>query len=382
MKSFGLLFLLLSVFVMTSKADNKWYDPVTGFSQSNSYDGYAGVYGVSVTGLMVQGSRYRVHIYKGGWLDEVDGFDPKDHNRGYAGTRNGDPIDAIAVSGNVRYAVHLKNEGYWLPIVSDYNLGNEDTGFAGWIGHPIDAVMIEGRKYATAYHVDGNSGSGSGSSGSGSSGNGNKQAVGCNVKDDMSLFKTNLTKQQFINAVQNSASYYSGLYNFSNRAGTIYDISVNNGINPELVVARAIAEGFAPGSSHNNYWGLNCLNGQESYTCAYYSSFEEGVKGFINNIISNGYQTPADMMKRYVYIGDYWFNPGTWGAGGCIYFDYIEKYYTNKSRASTVRNVCKNGGYCEYPGYGNCVRTNEEDQLAYSKYASQTMIGYRNDIFC
>ncbi|OUM63448.1 hypothetical protein PIROE2DRAFT_9992 [Piromyces sp. E2] len=195
---------------------------------------------------------------------------------------------------------------------------------------------------------------------------------GCSDKNNMSLFKTTLTKSQFVTAIKNY-----GLNIFSNYAEKIYTISVNNGLNPELVVVRAMSEGFSPGGSTNNYWGLHCYNGQNS--CASYSSFDAGVKAFIDNIKSNNYKTPADMMKRYAYIGDYWYNPGDWSNSGCPYYPYI-KQYLSATRSNQVANAC-NGGYCS--GYeASCLRTTDEDQYAYASFTSQKMINDRNNVFC
>ena len=41
---------------------------------------------------------------------------------------------------------------------------------------------------------------------------------------------------------------------------TIYDIATKNGINPEMVIIRAESEGYSPGASKNNYWGMGCTN--------------------------------------------------------------------------------------------------------------------------
>lgn len=230
-----------------------------------------------------------------------------------------------------------------------------------------NCVIIDQAKDTCVSSLGGGSGGGSGGG-------------GCGNKNDMSLFKTSLTKSQFSTALKRYASSTSsyGLTFFSSNADIIYNTSVNNGLNPELVVVRAMSEGFSPGGSTNNYWGLNCYNGQDN-ACASYGSFEAGVKAFINNIKSNNYKTPADMMKRYAYIGNYWYNPGSWSLGGCIYYPYI-KQYLSSSRSNQVANVC-NGAYCS--GYeASCVATTDEDQTAYSKFTAQKMIDDRNSVFC
>ena len=55
----------------------------------------------------------------------------------------GYPITDIAISGNVKYRVHLKKEKRWLPWVDgkDYNINDYYYGYAG-NGSVIDAIEI------------------------------------------------------------------------------------------------------------------------------------------------------------------------------------------------------------------------------------------------
>lgn len=207
---------------------------------------------------------------------------------------------------------------------------------------------------------------------------------GSNTSDaceSMSISSTSLSREEFISKLQ---SYYTGKnkpyhQTFSTNAGEIYDISIKNNINPELVVVRAHLEGYSPVSQgysqYNNYWGLRCYNGQSLSSCASYSSFEDGVLGFVNNV--SQYDSLGAMMQRYAYIGDYWFNPGNAGSGGCYYFDYIKKYLSS-SRATTVANACAKGNSCSG---SNCLKTTEEDQAAYAKWQVEKMTEQRNSIF-
>lgn len=131
----------------------KWLPEVTGYSTMDASNGYAGIMGYSVTGLRVSGGKpYRVHILGGDWLSSVDGNDQGNYDNGYAGTLKGSVIDAIAVSGGVKYAAHIKG-GQWLPAVDGYDISEPSNGYAGVIGRPIDAIMIDGRTYATSYNV-------------------------------------------------------------------------------------------------------------------------------------------------------------------------------------------------------------------------------------
>lgn len=89
-----------------------------------------------------------------------------------------------------------------------------------------------------------------------------------NACEAMSISSTSLSKDQFVSKLEsyygNSSASYTTL--FKENAGSIYDLAVNNGINPELIVVRASLEGYSPASqgysSYYNYWGIRCYNNQ------------------------------------------------------------------------------------------------------------------------
>ena len=202
-----------------------------------------------------------------------------------------------------------------------------------------------------------------------------------NACESMSISSTALSRDEFIAKLEsyysNSSATYSEL--FKENAGTIYDLATSNGINPEVVVVRAFLEGYSPASkgypNYYNYWGLRCYNNQPLKTCASYNSFESGVLGFINNI--SKYESLSSMMKKYTYIGSYWYNPGDSGAGGCYYYPYIKKYMSAQ-RANEVAGACQSGKTCEG---SSCLKTNDEDQLAYSMWQVEKMASQRNTMF-
>jgi len=199
--------------------------------------------------------------------------------------------------------------------------------------------------------------------------------------DGFSIKETSLSEEEFVSKVQAYFSTMSTTYasEFSSHASDIYRIAISKNINPEMVIVRAISEGFTPGSSKNNYWGLGCYNGIESSTCISYSSFEAGVEAYCDNI--SQYDDLIQMMSKYAYIGDYWFNPGSWGAGGCAYFEYIQEYMS-PSRVSQVSNYCGSSApSCEYPGGSWCLKTTDEDQEAYAKYQVYAMAIHRQTVF-
>lgn len=195
------------------------------------------------------------------------------------------------------------------------------------------------------------------------------------LNDSMiSLTHTDLTKEEFITACSNQSSTTG----FFDKCEKIYDISVSKNFNPEMVVIRATVEGFSPYTdkpSTNNYWGLGCYNGKGIDACSSYSSFDEGVKAFIKNV--SQYNTVEDMMSKYAYIGNNWYNPGSSSGGGCYYYQYIEKYMSD-TRKNTVEGYCSSGNTCSGTA---CFPTNDEDQLAYSKWQVSHMVEVGNNIF-
>lgn len=106
----------------------KWYSNV-----SKGSNDYAGVFGVTMDGLYVDGLKYRVKT-NGRWLPEVVG------RNDYAGIL-GNPITDVAIEG-ATYRVHNKTKNYWLPWVAGYNINDKENGYAG-NGSIIDAIQIK-----------------------------------------------------------------------------------------------------------------------------------------------------------------------------------------------------------------------------------------------
>ena len=113
--------------------NTKWY-PNVKFTENN----YAGVFGISIDGIYIDNLKYRVKV-DGRWLPEVTG------RNDYAGII-GRPITDVAINGNIRYRVHIKNNNTWLPWVdgNDYNINNKEKGYAG-NGTIIDAIEIKNK---------------------------------------------------------------------------------------------------------------------------------------------------------------------------------------------------------------------------------------------
>ena len=158
----------------------------------------------------------------------------------------------------------------------------------------------------------------------------------------------------------------------------VYDVSQTANVDPELVIARAMAEGNSPGKSKHNYWGMGCTNTGGYNACITYSSVEDGIRGFGANI--QQYNSLSEMMQRYAYIGKNWYNPGSWSIGGCKYFSYIREYMSS-SRGDFVQGVCAKTTTCDLSG-GDCTPTTGEDQDAYSSWQVEKKLGpYMHNVF-
>ena len=200
---------------------------------------------------------------------------------------------------------------------------------------------------------------------------------------DFSVHTTTLTREEFVSLMRsycNTHSCESTMLNvFVANAGEVYDTSIENNVNPELVVIRAKVEGFSPGGGTNNYWGIRCYNGAGAEACSSYGSLSKGIAGFASVVSS--YNTVSEMMSKYAYIGAYWYNPGSWALGGCAYYPYI-KDFMSAERSNAVNNICNAGPTCSKNGESSCTKTIDEDQQAYATWqVNKKMAPERYNIF-
>lgn len=196
--------------------------------------------------------------------------------------------------------------------------------------------------------------------------------------NSFSLTTTVLSKEEFVAKMQD---YYNrtkkeGFYNnFVVNAEEIYDASLRNNVNPELVVVTAGTEQNWTLSSAcqytNNYWGIGITNGKGCNSGGKYNSLSEGIAAYANVLnsyneygkyaesITNRYNersaagcdpsghglpgTLEGMQSIYSYIGKYRYNPGSSGLGGCYYFNYMygEQYCSTVETCSSTDNCSK-----------------------------------------
>lgn len=234
----------------------------------------------------------------------------------------------------------------------------------------------------------------------------NPRPISSGSGSDFSITTTNLTKEEFIAKMQD---YYDrtknkGFHdNFLVNADEVYDASVNNNVNPELVVVTAGAEQnwelSAACQYTNNYWGLGITNGNGCNSGGIYDSLAEGIKAYADLLsqysetgsyadqITSRYEernkakcdsaghglpgTLVGMQSIYSFIGTYRYNPGDSGLGGCYYLDilYGESYCSNATTCS------------DYSSCPASSKTGVCEQNDYTAWQVQKKVEMRYDIF-
>lgn len=199
---------------------------------------------------------------------------------------------------------------------------------------------------------------------------------------DLDVNNTSLTKEEFIAGINKYQSGNDLWYLIKDNADQIYDVSVYNGLNPEIVVTRAILEGFAPGNrcgfTNYNIWGWGATNGKECEKGKVWNTWDAALEGFITGF-KKSFPTTETFLTKYAYLGDYWYNPGNAGLGGCYYAKYI---YPNGLPVH-VANACdvNKEGQCTKDNTSNCVKTTAEDRLNYGKYQARNTNNLRKNIW-
>ncbi|MBR3163161.1 MAG: C40 family peptidase [Clostridia bacterium] len=114
----------------------------------------------------------------------------------------------------------------------------------------------------------------------------------------LSVTETTLTKEEFVNLVQSySAAFQYNTQEFRDGAGTIYDICIQEHLNPVLCAAQAWQEQNWHTPVPGNYWGIGVYNGMQDGI--HYEGLSGGVKGWckhVNGILS-GNGDSADVYR-------------------------------------------------------------------------------------
>ena len=134
--------VIFFVLISLSFCGYTWLPEVSGYSESDANNGYAGILGHGIVGINIKcGLKYRIHyVGKTSWEPETTGK---------AGNLK-DKIDGIAIKGGKSYKVYAG--GRWLPAVKGYDVKDDNNGYAGILKNEISGLMIKGCKsYAVAY---------------------------------------------------------------------------------------------------------------------------------------------------------------------------------------------------------------------------------------
>lgn len=220
---------------------------------------------------------------------------------------------------------------------------------------------------------------------------------------DFSLTATSLSRQEFIakmNAYCTSSGNSNFCNNFANKAGEVYDVSVDSSVNPELVVVTAGTEqGWRTCAGLYNFWGIGIPNGRGCSAGPQLTSMAQGIRKYAETIanyreggrydktITNRYNereaagcdpaghglpgSLAGMQSVYSWVGNYRYSPGNWGLGGCVYLNII--YGSNYC---STKSVCTS--------YSNCPSSSATtvcEQNDYTAWQLQEKLELRSAIF-
>ncbi len=213
-----------------------------------------------------------------------------------------------------------------------------------------------------------------------------------------SLEKSALSKSEFVAKMKDYCSRsgnQSFCSNFAAHAESVYDTAHAAGVNPELVVVTAGCEQGWKKTCGYNFYGIGIANGQGCSSGASYSTLEAGIRGYANTLAAYkpggsfagaiekrynerkaagcdpaGYGMPGTlqgMQSVYSWLGDYRYNPGSWGKGGCVYLKLMYPNYP----------------YCKpsTAAIDNRTPTTVCEQSDYTAFQLKLKYQYRNDIF-
>ena len=218
---------------------------------------------------------------------------------------------------------------------------------------------------------------------------------------------TTLSKDEFVYMARDylektgkgSSLFYKEIEN-------VYEWSLKYGVNPELVLVTALTENGVNARKDNNYWGIGFYTGNQHGTS--YASLEEGIHAYAdllasyrnnpsyaNSINSRaqereaagcdplGYGSPDTLsgtQSLYSSFG-YRFNPGNWGAGGCVYLNghMYESDYCSKVPTCTDYGTDASGNFWHHCSAESALTVIE--QCDYTKWQVQKKTSVRFAIF-
>lgn len=220
---------------------------------------------------------------------------------------------------------------------------------------------------------------------------------------DFSLTSTSLSKQEFVSKMEaycNNSGNNAFCTNFADHAEEVYDVSLDSGVNPELVVVTAGTEqSWEKCGGLYNFWGIGIPNGAGCSAGPQLTSLAAGIREYASTLAeyqpggeqasaiesrnqqreeagcdAAGHGPPgtlAGMQSVYSWIGDYRYSPGNWGLGGCVYLDIIYG-----SGYCSTKSVCTNYSSCP-----SSSATTVCEQNDYTAYQLQEKLELRSAIF-
>lgn len=213
----------------------------------------------------------------------------------------------------------------------------------------------------------------------------NPRPVSVSGGSNWSLERSSLSKAEFV-AKMNDYCKRSGntafCTNFAAHAESIYDTAHAAGVNPELVVVTAGTEQGWKTTCGYNFYGIGIANGKGCSSGASYATLEDGIRGYAATLaqyrpggkfasaIEQRYNerkaagcdpaghgkpgTLQGMQSVYSWLGDYRYNPGSWGKGGCPYLKLMYPNYPYCTPATaaidnrTPTTVCEQNDYTAF----------------------------------
>lgn len=198
-----------------------------------------------------------------------------------------------------------------------------------------------------------------------------------------------IKRQEFKDAVEAFVAKYPSSHLKDWDLDEVYTVAARNNINPELLVVRALIEGFSPRysncstcSTNENYWGLGCGNDESLDDCEHYTTMAAGIAGFASASSVRNANTIEQMMGTYA-VQTTWYNPGG-TYGGCYYLEPEKPYMTNRARIAQLEAYCADpvGNRCTQNGHeAACLPATPDDQLAHVRYNLRDMNAYFSEIF-
>ena len=143
MLSLGLIIFLIDTVIFNKIKCEEWWDEVIDYDIEDHNFGYAGTSNQPMIDFyLCSNKKYRAH-YKGDdpltWSKNFSNCDPVGIGR---------EIDGICIySDRKSYRGRLYLGSYWMRVIKECNISDQEEGFVGQLGSPLACLAINGRNY-------------------------------------------------------------------------------------------------------------------------------------------------------------------------------------------------------------------------------------------